>query len=601
MPAVIVLPSIRSRLIAIVLAIVAPAIMALGLLGYILYDNQKKQLEIDMLQTTRAMVAAVDRNFDIGLNVGQALAGSRSLQDRDLARFHGVASAALTDRFPGFNFVLSDESGQQLVNTLRPFGEPLARHGNPDLLRKVFATGRPVVSSLYIGGLLKRPVISIEVPIQRDGKVAYVLSCGFSTDSLTRLLTEQRLPEGRMAAVFDPEGVIAARTHMADKLIGRKGIPELLAKMQVQNQGIVEARTLDGQDVIIAFSRSTETGWSVGISTPWTVVQSEALKRIAVVYAAAFVLLTAGVVAGWVIGGNISRSVRDLAAPALALGRGEPVVVMEHGPQEAIVVGRTLKAVERELQQFRDQLEELVIQRTAALEASNRELEQFAYIASHDLQEPLRMVVSYVDLLSLRYADQLDAEAREFIGFAREGALRMREQIIDLLQYSRIGRHEGGRTTVNLDDAIKEALSNLKCALEESGGVVTLSDGLPDIVGVHVELVSLFQNLIDNALKYARPGEPPRVEISAETNGGEYVVKIADNGIGIDPQYHERIFNMFQRLHTRGEYKGTGIGLAVCKKIVEKHGGRIWLSSSIGKGSTFFVALPVPSDDRTGA
>ena len=587
------LPSIRSRLIAIVLATVIPAIMALGLLGYILYDNQKKQLEIDMLQTTRAMVAAVDRNFDIGLNVAQALADSRSLQDGDFVRFHAVASAALTDRFPGFNFVLSDESGQQLMNTVRPFGEPLSKHGNPDLLRKVFATGKPLVSNLYIGGVQKRPVVSIEVPIRRDGKVAYVLSSGFSTDSLTRLLTEQQLPEGRMAAVFDPEGVIAARTHMADKLIGRKGIPELLAKMQVQNQGIVEARTLDGMDVIIAYSRSPETGWTVGISTPWTVVQSEALKRIALVYAAVFVLLSAGVAAGWVIGGNISRSVRDLAAPALALGRGETVVAMDRGPQEVIVVGRTLKAVEQELQQYRVHLEDLVVQRTAALEASNRELEQFAYIASHDLQEPLRMVVSYVDLLSLRYADQLDPEAGEFIGFAREGALRMREQIIDLLQYSRIGRHDGGRTTVYLDEAVKEALSNLKSALEETGGEVTLADGLPAIVGVHVELVSLFQNLIGNALKYARAGEPPRVEISAETKGDDYVVKVADNGIGIDPQYHERIFGMFQRLHSRGEYKGTGIGLAVCKKIIEKHGGRIWLDSSIGKGSTFFVSFPV--------
>ncbi|MDO8608689.1 MAG: ATP-binding protein [Phaeospirillum sp.] len=588
-----VLPSIRSRLIAIVLATVIPAVLALGLLGYILYDNQKKQLEIDMLQTTRAMVAAVDRNFDIGLNVAQALAGSRSLQDGDFARFHVVASAVLTDRFPGFNFVLSDESGQQLVNTVRPFGAPLSKHGNPDLLRKVFVTGAPLVSNLYIGGVLNLPVVSIEVPVRRNGKVVYVLSCGFSTDSLTRLLTEQHLPEGRMAAVFDSEGVIAARTHMADKLIGRKGIPELLAKMRVQNQGIVEARTLDGLDVIIAFSRSPETGWSVGLSTPWTVVQSEALKRIALVYAMVFVLLTAGVAAGWVIGGNISQSVRDLAASALALGRGEAVVVMDRGPQEAIVVGRTLKAVERELQQYRDHLEELVVQRTAALEASNRELEQFAYVASHDLQEPLRMVVSYVDLLSLRYADHLDAEAREFIGFAREGALRMREQIIDLLQYSRIGRHDGGRTTVNLDEAVKEALSNLKNALEETGGEVMLANGLPAVVGVHVELVNLFQNLIGNALKYARPGEPPRVEISAETNGDGYVVKVADNGIGIDPQYHERIFGMFQRLHSRGEYKGTGIGLAVCKKIVEKHGGRIWIDSSIGKGSTFFVAFPV--------
>lgn len=590
-PSLFALPSIRSRLIAIVLATAIPSAIALGVLAATFYGNQKKQSEIDLLQTARALTSALDRNFSIGLNVAQALAVSSKLQQSDFAGFHAEAKSVLNDRFPGFTFVLSDESGQQLLNTIRPYGEALPRHGDPEHLRQVFLTGKPSISDLYMGGVMKRPVVSIEVPVWRDGKVAYVLSVGFLTDSLTRILTDQRLPEGRMAAIFDPQGVIAARTHMAEQLVGKKGAPVLLQRIETATEGIVETRTLEGLDVIIAFNRSTETNWTVGISMPWTVVLAETLNQIALLYGAIVVLLAAGVATVWIIGGKISRSIRALAAPAIALGTGAPVVVLDHGPSEAIEISQTLKAVERELQQYRDHLEQMVAERTAALQASNRELEQFAYVASHDLQEPLRMVVSYVDLLARRYGDKLDKDAFEFIGFAREGALRMSELIKDLLDYSRIGRQDGHPEILDLRELATEALNNLRLALTDSGGTVVLADTLPTLVGNRVELVRLFQNLIGNALKYRRPDQPPRVEIKAERDGTAWVIKVADNGIGIAPEYRERIFGLFQRLHGRSAYQGTGIGLASAKKIVELHGGRIWVQDAPGQGSVFCFTL----------
>ena len=226
----------------------------------------------------------------------------------------------------------------------------------------------------------------------------------------------------------------------------------------------------------------------------------------------------------------------------------------------------------------------------ADLEHSNRELEQFAYAASHDLQEPLRMVASYTQLLARRYHGQLDAKAQEFIAFAVDGANRMQRLINDLLAYSRVGTRGRPLEPADCAAALDQALANLKAAIAESGAVVT-HDPLPTVTADLSQIVQLFQNLIGNAIKFRR-AKPPRVHLSAVRRGNEWVFRVRDDGIGIDPQYAERIFNIFERLHTREEYPGTGIGLAICKKIAERHAGRIWVESHLGKGSTFSFTIP---------
>jgi PAS domain S-box-containing protein len=239
----------------------------------------------------------------------------------------------------------------------------------------------------------------------------------------------------------------------------------------------------------------------------------------------------------------------------------------------------------------RKQTEERLRAIAADLERSNRELEQFAYVASHDLQEPLRMVASYTQLLARRYQGKLDQDADEFIGFAVDGARRMQELINDLLAYSRVGSRALDLQPVDAAGVVDRVISDLRVAIEDSGASVRHEE-LPIIIADPGQLQQLFQNLITNGIKFHRPGVPPVVHIAARADDHGWTVKVSDNGIGIEPQYLERIFVLFQRLHSRAEYPGTGIGLAICKKIVERHGGTIHVESEPGRGTSFEFTLP---------
>jgi PAS domain S-box-containing protein len=225
------------------------------------------------------------------------------------------------------------------------------------------------------------------------------------------------------------------------------------------------------------------------------------------------------------------------------------------------------------------------------LKRSNDELEQFAYVASHDLQEPLRMVASYTQLLAQRYKGRLDQDADDFIGYAVDGATRMQRLINDLLMYSRVGNRGQPLVPVESQTAFDAAVRNLTLAVEESKAVIT-HDPLPVVRGDEGQLLQLFQNLLGNALKFRQAAEPPRIHVSAQRTTDQWTFAVADNGIGIAPQFHERIFAIFQRLHSRKKYAGTGIGLALCRRVVERHQGRIWLESAEGRGTTFFFTLP---------
>ncbi len=243
-----------------------------------------------------------------------------------------------------------------------------------------------------------------------------------------------------------------------------------------------------------------------------------------------------------------------------------------------------------QLYEQRKQAEEALAGKARELERSNEELERFAYVASHDLQEPLRMVTSYTQLLGQRYKGKLDSDADEFIAYAADGAKRMGALIKDLLEYSRVDSGDKELEPIALEELFAMTVVNLHAAIEESGGEVT-HDPLPTVRADPYQIGQLLQNLIGNAIKY-RGDAAPAVHVGAEHAGQEWVFSVRDNGIGIDEKDAERVFNIFQRLHSNGEYSGTGVGLAICKRIVERHGGRIWVDSGLGQGTRFSFTIP---------
>ncbi len=249
------------------------------------------------------------------------------------------------------------------------------------------------------------------------------------------------------------------------------------------------------------------------------------------------------------------------------------------------------KRMEEALRRAHDGLEMRVQERTAELARSNAELEQFAYVASHDLQEPLRMISGFTRLLARRYKGKLDKSADEYIAYIVDGAARMQRMIEDLLAYSRVGTQGKSFEPTNLEAVFDQAVTNLGVAIEHNGAAVT-HDPLPTVMADDSQMVQLFQNLISNGIKF-RGEEVPRVHISARIKENEWIFSVRDNGIGIAPEFFDRLFQLFQREYTRDKYPGTGIGLAICKKIVERHGGRIWAESEPGKGSIFYFTIPL--------
>ena len=221
---------------------------------------------------------------------------------------------------------------------------------------------------------------------------------------------------------------------------------------------------------------------------------------------------------------------------------------------------------------------------------SNADLAQFAYVTSHDLQEPLRMVTSYLQLVEQRYKDKLDAAGTEFINYAVDGAKQMQTMINDLLTFSRVGTRGKPFQPTDCEVILDQALINLQMAIGDSHAIIT-HDPLPTVIADDTQITQLFQNLIGNAIKF-RSREPLRVHISAQAKEKEWLFSVRDNSIGIDPLYSERVFVLFQRLHSKEEYPGTGIGLAVCKRVIERHGGKIWVESQLGQGSTFYFTIP---------
>ena len=739
----------------LVLGAGAPLVLLAGVTFREISTSSRALRDQGQADTVRALALAVDGEVRTWKAAVTALAESRSIQPGRLAEFYEEAQQVAKPH-DGW-VVLTVASGEQLLNTIRPYGSPLSKTSSPETIDAVFREGKPIVSDLIYGKNAQQYLLAVAVPVVRDGRVLNCLTLNFSPQRLTRLLQSQQFPSSWVAAISDRERRVVARSVLADARVGQPMMEWLAAATRAATSGIATGPLSDGRLGQVAFRQLQEVPWVVALVVPTAELQS---------MASIWRFIVLGVILGVAAVGMAVYAGRTIMAPVSRLAQtgerllqgevvdpGPPTGIREVGElQRAIVEAsaaiqaryREREQAEETLRRVNAALEVRVQERTAALaavndalqedieqrkrteealreseerfraifeespagkaligtdnrflavnrafcemlgysaaeltstthaalthpddlppsrnglealwrgehesfrtelrythrdghpvwadvstsllrdprggpfhimahiqditerkqagdelrrtlaelERSNQELERFAYVASHDLQEPLRMVASYTQLLAQRYGDRLDQDAHEFIGFAVDGAARMRRLINDLLEYSRVTTQGDNLAPVDAQAALGQALTNLRAAIQDTGGVVT-AEPLPWVLADATQLAQVFQNLVGNALKF-RGEAPPLVHITVTPREGAWLFAVADNGIGIDPQYFDRIFIIFQRLHPSHRYPGTGIGLALCQRIVERHGGRLWVESAPGHGSTFYFTL----------
>ena len=480
-------------------------------------------------------------------------------------------------------------------------------------------TRKFAVGEFQTGRISGKGSLNMANPIKgRDADRFYgVVYVALDLGWLNQMAARAELPDGSTLTALDRNGTILVRYSVPESPMNYVGqsLTNNLRVMSFLKAGVESAGISSGLDGVQRLYTTTPLSRSGGITDAHVIVgipvqSAYALANQTMVQNLVFLCIVSALALGaaWIASDMfVLRHVRGLVMAAKKMRSGDLSARsgVEHGPGEISQLARSfdemaatlekrvseLQEAEAELKALNEELEQRVIERTLELKRSNEDLEQFAYVASHDLQEPLRMINNYVQLLRQRYKDQLDSNAHDFISFALDGSKRMHQLIHDLLTYSRVGTHGKELVPTGCEQVFADALANLTVAIEESKAVIT-HDPLPTLKGDEVQLTQLFQNLIGNAVKFH--GEAaPKVQVGVIRKDAEWEFTVSDNGIGIAEQDFQRIFIVFQRLHSREKYPGTGIGLSVCKKIVERHGGRIWVESKLGKGTTFHFTMPV--------
>jgi|GEM_PF-1284793 len=621
-----VLQSIHARLrlglaSQVIGLVIFTALVAGGLVGVMLIQNSYTITREGILQknlATADLVARFAAHYIEGVetNLRQFAARPlfiRAVRENDLeAELHLAQFLEIDERFESIS--VYDATGIGWASGLKDQWQN--RGGtvaDREWFQQIIATRKPYLGIPVISRATGNPVSGYAVLLFDDkGEIHAVLGGGISLAALSEATTELSISTAARTSLMDARqgGLIVAHPDPKRILAPVTGQNAAALRAVAGERGTMETRSSSGELTLAAFAPVPRLPWSVLIQEPSASAFAplQNLTTQAIVYVSGIMLIAA--LLGIALARRIVRPVRELARGTEEIGKGNLDYQIEITSADEIgQLAQSFNRMTRDLRAItasRDELNREIAERkqaeeklqifAAELERSNKELEQFAYIASHDLQEPLRMVASYSQLLEKRYRGKLDQDANEYIGFAVDGVNRMQRLINDLLAYSRISTRGKEFTPVDCHAVVGQVIANLQIAIQETGALVTC-DPLPTVRADESQMIQLFQNLIGNAIKF-HGTEPPRVHISARETfevletSKVWTFSIRDNGIGIAPQYRERIFVIFQRLHTREEYSGTGIGLAICKKIVERHNGRIWVESEPGKGATFYFTLP---------
>jgi signal transduction histidine kinase len=536
--------SLHGRLLLVIAVALLPVVLlaVAGLLALGL--QQQAQAPQALVERSRAIASAVELELFNSVEALKILALSDRLRAGDLRRFHAEARASVVARADWDGIILVDASGNRLLNTRFPYGAPLP--GGPAVIEKdsfdtAVATHKPSIGRVARGPGMQ-PRFPIRVPVEHGGELRYVLTAVVKPDVMQEILARQKLPPESVSSVFDSSLTIVARSRNHEQFVGNRLSDSLIRVMGAADEGWARTATLEGEKVYSAFARSARSRWGIALGVPREVVDGPIWRSYALSGAGLLLSLALGVIASAWLARRIARQLQKASA---------------------------------------------------ALEASNRELEAFSYSVSHDLRGPVRAIDGYSSMLLLDYADQLPPEGKRYLETVRSNAKQMGQLIDDLLAFARLARQEIGRHRFYPRPLVDECFEKLR-AQTGNTAVECVAGALPACEADPALVRQVFMNLIGNAFKYSGKVERPRIEVGTERHGGEVAYFVRDNGVGFDMKYASKLFGVFQRLHRQEEFEGTGVGLAIVQRIVQRHGGRVWARAAPGEGATFYFTLAEP-------
>jgi signal transduction histidine kinase len=521
------------------------------------------------------------------------LAATDAVQKHDAAACTHLFEALIKQLGSTYlNILAIDLNGQAFAHAQAMVA--LNNYSDREWFQSTLRSGKFTMSDFLIGRVTKEPTLAMSYPVKdADDKTRMVLAVGISLKWLEKQISTSNFPANSIITILDNSGVVLARYPDFNEIVGtNQSELDIVKKVIGTQDGVAEAISIDGVKRLIGYTKlfhDVPSSPLLYVGIPSSGAHKQAYDALLLHLSLLALVGLAGLLAAWLLGKRfLVKPVEDLSAKVLAIGRGELEARAEGDYQ--IVEFRTLAESFNKMAEDLQKHETRLMQKSEALERSNRDLEHFAYIASHDLQEPLRKVTSFADLLSRRYSGNLDDKAKSYFDFMVDGAKRMSTLINQLLAYSRLNTTGRDFAPVDCNELVRQVVESIQMAIDEACATLSIGN-LPVVSGDQVQLAQVFQNLIENALKFRGP-QPLTISIAAKIAANSWEFSVADNGIGIAPEHAERIFLMFQRLHAANEYSGSGIGLAMCKRIVERHGGHIRVEGTPGGGSTFIFTLP---------
>lgn len=573
-----------------------------GLLVWQAYKNERDAVYRELGNTARATAALVEQRV---ANMEALLAGIVAAGELERDDIEAFAIRAREATKPGRRwFVVSTPDGQQLINTRAPAGSPLPLVPFAPDAFEVVTSGRTYVSDLIFGPVVKRPVVFVSVGLPAGPHPRYFLSLAASPEELAEGTFVSSAPKGYVFGVIDRNGIILARSASAESFVGRAPSPEVAAAVRIGRETFLRSRTLEGIDVLGAVVPVPRIGWSIAAGAPQAALQTSARRLIATGLLTCLVILVAATGVAWWISRSALRDVDALLADTGKIAAGEDLLPSGTALAETSAIAASLRETHRRLREqlqerlqaeaalfaAKAELEQKVAERTASLTELLGQMEEFNYGVSHDLRGPLRSMIGFSRVVLEDHGAALDPEAKDHLQRVVSSGERMSQMIEDLLALSRVSREQLVLGPVDLGPLVRDCVRGHP-VLADQARRIEIIDPLPSVLGHPSPIQQAMINLLVNALKFVRPGVEPRVRVFAEPRGGFFRVVVEDNGIGIDPAHHGRLFKVFERLQPSRRFAGTGIGLSIVRRAVERLGGRVGVESDGQSGSRFWMEL----------